>query len=236
MKNSKFLTEQIITYIGNKRSLLTDIKEVIDEIVIELGKEKRDITAIDLFSGSGVVARMLKECEFKVIANDLEGYSKLINTCFLSNKSEFNEEKYNKYLVELHKILDSGELKEGIITKNYAPKDDSNIQEGERAFYTNKNALDITGIVMQDQNFDDSNDGNDSNSSDVNTSKINEYGFYYNKPYGGREDSLDDFLVFLTFYDNGVCTYTDISGQGITMNYTIQVWSDFLNDFVQSQG
>lgn len=140
MKNNKFLTEQIITYIGNKRSLLIDIKEVIDDIVIKLGKDKRDITAIDLFSGSGVVARMLKECDFKVIANDLESYSYLINTCFLSNKSEFDEEVYTKYYEKLEEILKKGDLKSGIITENYAPKDDNDIKEGERAFYTNKNA------------------------------------------------------------------------------------------------
>ena len=140
MKNNKYLTEQIITYIGNKRTLLPHIKSVIDEIKSELGKEDKDIIAVDLFAGSGVVGRMLKECGFQVISNDLEGYSHLINNCYLSNKSEFDEEKYNGYYEKLKNILDNGEYIEGIISKNYAPKDDNNIQEGERAFYTSENA------------------------------------------------------------------------------------------------
>lgn len=140
MKNNLYLTEQIITYLGNKRTLLTHIKSVIDEIKPNLNKEDKDIVAVDLFSGSGVVGRMLKECGFKVIANDLEGYSRLINSCYLSNKSEFDEEVYNKYYEELKEILDNKKYVDGVISKNYAPKNDEDIQEGERAFYTSENA------------------------------------------------------------------------------------------------
>ena len=139
MKN-KYLTEQIITYIGNKRTLLPHIKSVIDEIKPELNKSDSDIIAVDLFAGSGVVGRMLKECGFQVISNDLEGYSHLINSCYLSNKSEFDEEIYNGYYEKLVAILNNGEYVNGIISQNYAPKDDNNIQEGERAFYTSENA------------------------------------------------------------------------------------------------
>ena len=140
MKENKYLTEQIITYLGNKRTLLFHIKSVIDEIRPKLNKEDKDIIAVDLFAGSGVVGRMLKECGFKVISNDLEGYSRLINSCYLSNKSEFDETVYNGYYNKLKEILDKGEYVEGLISKNYAPKDDENIQEGERVFYTSENA------------------------------------------------------------------------------------------------
>lgn len=34
----------------------------------------------------------------------------------------------------------------GIITENYSPKDDNNIQEGERVFYTHENAMIIDTI------------------------------------------------------------------------------------------
>lgn len=137
MRNNKFFTEQIITYIGNKRSLLSEIEETIEGIKLELGKD--DIVSVDLFSGSGVVARLLKEHSKKVIANDLEKYSYIINSCYLSNKSEFNLDIYTKYYNILQERLNQ-ELKEGIIYANYAPKDDTNIQEGERVFYTSENA------------------------------------------------------------------------------------------------
>ena len=68
------------------------------------------------------------------------------------------------------------------------------------------------------------------------TLTLNEYGFYYNQPYGGREDSLDDFLVFLTFYENGTFSYTDMSGQGMTGNYFVKKWGDFVNEWIASMG
>jgi adenine-specific DNA-methyltransferase len=47
----------------------------------------------------------MKQHSNKVIANDLEGYSKVINECYLSNKSEFDEDIYNTYLNELNEAL-----------------------------------------------------------------------------------------------------------------------------------
>ena len=141
-----YLTEQIITYLGNKRTLLSHIKGVIDEIKPELNKEDKDIIAVDLFAGSGVVGRMLKECGFQVISNDLEGYSHVINSCYLSNKSEFNEIVYNGYYEKLKEILENKKYVNGIISENYAPKNDDDIQEGERAFYTSENAKIIDTI------------------------------------------------------------------------------------------
>ena len=59
MESKEYLSEQIITYLGNKRSLLKEIEKEIIAIKKKLKKEK--IVACDLFSGSGVVARMLKQ-------------------------------------------------------------------------------------------------------------------------------------------------------------------------------
>ena len=135
MENEKYLTEQIITYLGNKRRLLDQIASEVKDILLEMGKDKAVIC--DLFSGSGVVARKLKQFSSQLIVNDLEHYSKIINECYLTNKEDFDEEKYNEYL---KKILEYPEI-EGIITENYAPKDDKDIKEGERVFYSHKNAM-----------------------------------------------------------------------------------------------
>ena len=59
MVNEKYLSEQVITYLGNKRKLLNDISYEVELILNELGLKKGKIC--DLFSGSGVVARMLKQ-------------------------------------------------------------------------------------------------------------------------------------------------------------------------------
>lgn len=140
MENEKYLTEQIITYLGNKRKLLKHISNEVETILCEMGKEKVNIC--DLFSGSGVVARMLKQYSNKLYVNDLEEYSYIINECYLTNKDDFNE----KFYQECYDIIASSPNIEGIITNNYAPQDDNNIKEGERVFYTRDNAITIDTI------------------------------------------------------------------------------------------
>ncbi len=140
MEDEKYLTEQIITYLGNKRKLLNNITIEVETILQELGIEKAKIC--DLFSGSGVVARCLKQYASRLYVNDLENYSYIINDCYLTNTEDFNEKFYN----ELYTKVISQTPIEGIITNNYAPKDDDNIKEGERVFYTHKNAMTIDTI------------------------------------------------------------------------------------------
>ncbi|MDR2923356.1 MAG: DNA adenine methylase, partial [Treponema sp.] len=57
-EDEKYLTEQIITYIGNKRSLLQFITKGIQIVQKRLNKNKLSI--FDVFSGSGIVARHFK--------------------------------------------------------------------------------------------------------------------------------------------------------------------------------
>ena len=135
MENKNFLTDQIITYIGNKRKLLNDINLEVEHILKELGSQKGIMC--DLFSGSGVVARSLKRYSNVLYVNDLEKYSCIINDCYLTNKNEFDETIYKSYL---NKILNFPKI-EGIITKNYAPENDNDIKYGERVFYTHDNAI-----------------------------------------------------------------------------------------------
>lgn len=135
MENNKFLTEQIITYIGNKRRLLSQIADEVENCLFELGKQRAIIC--DLFSGSGIVARRLKPYSTILYTNDLERYSYVINDCYLTNFKDFNDNLYEEYLT---KILTFPQM-EGVITKNYSPKDDQNISVGERVFYTHENAL-----------------------------------------------------------------------------------------------
>lgn len=136
--SDKYFTEQIITYIGNKRTLLSQIEDEILSVKKELKKEK--LVTVDLFSGSGVVARLLKQHSSKVIANDLESYSKIINQAFLSNESELNRKDFELYLEQINEKISDRKIN-GIISKLYAPQDDCNIKAGERVFYTHENAV-----------------------------------------------------------------------------------------------
>lgn len=139
-ENPDFLATQIITYIGNKRSLLSNIENEILEIQDILKKDK--LSTLDLFSGSGIVSRLLKKYSKTQIANDLENYSYVINDAFLTNKNDFDEEKFDSLFAEIQKRIEN-EKHEGIITKNYAPKNDDKIEKDERVFYTHENALRI---------------------------------------------------------------------------------------------
>lgn len=137
-ENSDFLSKQIITYIGNKRSLIFDIEKEVVKILGEL-KTERGVCA-DLFSGSGIVARMLKKYSYKLIVNDLENYSKVINSCYLTNKKDFDDKKWLNLFAQIESLLAQEKI-EGIIATNYAPKNSEKIKRGERAFYTRENAL-----------------------------------------------------------------------------------------------
>ena len=142
-----YLKDQIITYIGNKRKILPFIERSLNQIGI------KDYTFLDLFSGSGIVSRLAKvHGAKKIIANDLEYYSGILNEVFLRNKEgdRKNFEFAKEYLL-------SKPLVEGWVSKNYAPKDDNNIQRGERCFYTRENALLIDSyseIIFNNGYFD----------------------------------------------------------------------------------
>ena len=132
-----YLKDQIITYIGNKRKILPFIERSLNQIGL------KDYTFLDLFSGSGIVSRLAKvHGAKKIIANDLEYYSSVLNSVFLRN--EEGDRKYFDYLKE--EVL-SRPLYEGWVCENYAPKDDNNIQRGERCFYTRENALLIDSYI-----------------------------------------------------------------------------------------
>ena len=137
-EKEEYLTKQLITYIGNKRALLDFVGSGIAKVRQRLGKEKLKI--FDAFSGSGIAARYFKRFSDLLIVNDLEKYSAIINSCYLSNEDELNfsllREYYSELLDSLHKPLANG-----IISELYAPADDSNIKAADRVFYTSRNAM-----------------------------------------------------------------------------------------------
>ncbi|GGL95080.1 restriction endonuclease subunit M [Deinococcus aerolatus] len=137
-EDPRFLERQIITYIGNKRSLLPFIGKGINQVRQELNKDK--IRFLDLFSGSGIVSRYAKQFSSHIISNDLEMYSYVTNSCYLTNISDVDID----YLSDLAGKLDyqiQDNLESGFITKLYAPKDESQITEDDRVFYTRRNAM-----------------------------------------------------------------------------------------------
>jgi adenine-specific DNA-methyltransferase len=143
MENEKFLSEQIITYLGNKRKLLDFIGESIIDILKSEGKSKAKI--FDGFSGSGIVSRYLKQYSSELFVNDFEEYSYCVNSCYLSNISDIDLKK----IEEINQELNANKLNNkigGFIRELYSPIDDTNIISTDRTFYSNKNALIIDNL------------------------------------------------------------------------------------------
>lgn len=138
-ERKEYLTNQIITYLGNKRSLLSFIENSVQLILSELNKNRID--TFDVFSGSGIVARYLKQYSDNLFVNDLEDYSRVINSCYLTNQKEIDTKKLLYWHSNLNSLIGSAPLlTDGFIARLYAPKDDKNIQPDERVFYTTRNA------------------------------------------------------------------------------------------------
>ena len=142
-EKKEYLTNQLITYIGNKRALLNFIDIGIRKVQKKLQKNK--LKMFDVFSGSGIVARYFKQYSDLLIVNDLEKYSTVINQCYLSNENEINISLLHEYYHDLISKTNN-ELIRGIISELYAPKNKKKIKPGERVFYTPRNAMYIDTI------------------------------------------------------------------------------------------
>lgn len=138
IENEDFLKRQLITYIGNKRSLLPFIETGIRFAKDKIGKEQIDF--LDLFSGSGVVARMARQHSRIVHCNDLELYSEVVNSCYQTNAEEVEAEALSGELERVRRMVQET-FEPGFIAELYAPEDDDKILHGERVFYTRRNAI-----------------------------------------------------------------------------------------------
>lgn len=142
-EKEQYLTDQIITYIGNKRKLINFIETALLKIKKDLNKNK--VSLLDGFAGSGIVSRMFKKHASVLYSNDLEYYSYIIGKCYLSNIEDVPTDEINTHLIKINKIKLLN--RKGIIRKLYSPNDDQNIKKGERTFFTNRNAKIIDNFM-----------------------------------------------------------------------------------------
>ncbi len=155
--NENYLKNNIIAYIGNKRNLLSLIEKAIKNT--KLSKNKKEYTFVDLFAGSGVVSRLAKSLGFKVIANDWEYYSYIINKAFIELDDSMIKKSFKKFggLSKVLKILNNlgdPEKKDKYISEFYCPKNDDKPDIiNERLFYTNYNGKKIDAIRAKIDNW-----------------------------------------------------------------------------------
>ncbi len=136
-ESPEFLQSQLITYIGNKRALLPFIGQGVEAVKARLSKSK--LRCLDLFAGTGVVSRYLKQHSNFLVANDLELYSEITNRCYLSNAHEVCRADLLDSLDFLRVEIERNWMR-GFIAELYAPASDESVKPGERVFYTRRNA------------------------------------------------------------------------------------------------
>lgn len=141
-----------MNYIGSKRRVSSFIKESIVEVVEE---DLSALTFCDMFAGTGEVGRVFKKDVGKIIANDLEYYSFVLNKNYIENHRPLH---YHDRLDILQNIApqegfiyqhycygggsgrqyfsdENGKKIDAIRTKIEAWKREGEIDEGEYFFY-----------------------------------------------------------------------------------------------------
>lgn len=138
-----YLTHQLIPYIGNKRKLLPLIAEAIRVTGQTSG------VFLDLFSGSGVVSRLAKLWGFRVISNDWEPYTEIINRACIEANSAPRFARLDG-MNSAFAFLNGIDGIRGYIATHYCPEDDDNYDvERERMFYTQRNGRRIDAVREQ---------------------------------------------------------------------------------------
>ncbi|MEI6450456.1 MAG: DNA adenine methylase [Actinomycetes bacterium] len=133
-----YLSRQLITYIGNKRALLGQVANAVEQVKQRLGKTK--LRVLDAFSGSGVVSRLLKAHSSLLISNDLEDYCAVIGRCYLRNRSTVDLPALARVVADLNQRVATETLPPGFIEELYAPRDETRVTADDRVFYTKSNA------------------------------------------------------------------------------------------------
>src|SRR6056300_1711080 len=126
----EYVHQPMITYIGNKRKLIDKIEEVVNRLNPQ--------TCVDVFSGSGVVSRMLLGHSKKLYVNDLEKYCEILSTCFLKTPPWSHQDEIVHHINAMNEAPD----KVGLISELYSPSDTC-----DRWFYTPENAKRIDAMI-----------------------------------------------------------------------------------------
>ena len=120
-----------MNYIGSKYKLSDFISSSVKSIV---GEDLSDKIFCDLFAGTGVVGRNFKKEVKKVISNDMEFYSYVLNKNYIENHEFLDNENYIKELNETN-----GE--EGFIFNEYSENGKAN-----RLYFSEHNGKKIDAI------------------------------------------------------------------------------------------
>jgi adenine-specific DNA methylase len=144
-----------MNYIGSKLSLLEFLENSIEKVV-----DKNSRVFCDLFAGTGAVGTYFKRKGYKVIANDIQYYSFVLNKQYIENHQHLKFIKLIKILPELNNIeiperkvfvcdyLSNLKGEKGFVYKNYCLGGTRN-QEFERQYFSDENGMRCDAIRMK---------------------------------------------------------------------------------------
>lgn len=139
-----YVFNQLIPYIGNKRKLLP----LLQQAIIQAGAHP-GATFLDLFAGSGVVARMAKQLGFRVLANDWEPYAGEINRCYIECSAPPPFTALGGYAAALGR-LNALPPQVDWVTRHLCPASDQRYDTArDRMFYTRANGMIIDAMRAQ---------------------------------------------------------------------------------------
>lgn len=129
-----------MNYIGSKYTLLPFISEAIDNVA---GKDLSDKVFCDLFAGTGIVGRYYKPKVKKVIANDWEYYSYVLNRNYIGNHIALRDQQ--PYIDRLNSLKG---IETGFIYNNYCEGSGSC-----RQYFSDENGKKIDAARKQIDNW-----------------------------------------------------------------------------------
>jgi len=148
-----------MNYIGSKLSLLGFLEESIKKVVDEDCN-----TFCDLFAGTGIVGSHFKRKGFKIVANDIQYYSYVLNRHYIGNHKELTFSKLIKEIPELKKTetktrknvvcsyLSNLKPVKGYIYKNYCPGGTKYSAE-PRQYFSDENGMLCDAIRQKIENW-----------------------------------------------------------------------------------
>ncbi len=148
-----------MNYIGSKLSLLKFLEESINKVV-----DKNCHTFCDLFAGTGIVGSYFKKKGYKIIANDIQYYSYVLNRHYIGNHKELVFSRLLKEVPKLKNIeiknrknfvcdyLSHLKGKKGFIYDNYCLGGTKNKKE-QRQYFSDNNGIRCDAIRQKIENW-----------------------------------------------------------------------------------
>lgn len=125
-----------MNYIGSKYKLLNFLANTIKDVT---GNDISQKVFCDIFAGTGIVGRLFKTAVKKVISNDCEYYSYVLNRNYIGNHNEIADK--DDYISKLNSLP---LIENGFIFQNYCLGG-----HGERQYFSDCNGMKIDAIRQQ---------------------------------------------------------------------------------------